>query len=333
MNINTKRDMVIPPIFPIVRSMRTNKIQLQKMQLQKMQQQKLQQQKLQQQNLQQQKLQQQKLQQQKLQQQKLQNQKLQQQKLQQQKLQQQKLQQQKLQQQKLQQQNLQKSKRIIPLNIFQTYHTMNVPIYMKNNIFKLRRENPEFKYYLFDDAMCRKFIKNHFDNNVVNAFDALKPGAYKADLWRYCILYIYGGIYMDIKFGCEQNFKLINLLDKEYYVRDRCASGRTGIYQAFLVSLPKNPILFKCINQIVENVKSKFYGDNPLCVTGPHLISNYFEKDEIDKMELYHGDEGDCVYLHKRKIINIYKHYRKEQRATAKTAYYHKMWRDKSIYV
>ena len=221
----------------------------------------------------------------------------------------------------------------IPKRIFQTFeHKSFEPLFQKF-VDDWKIYNNDFEYFLFDEQDRQKFIKNNFSSNVYDAYTRIMPPAFKCDLWRYCILYVYGGIYMDIKFGCEQNFKLINLLDKEYYVRDRITSGRAGIYQAFMVSLPKNPILFKCINQIVENVKSKFYGDNPLCVTGPQLISNYFEKDEIDKMELYNGVEGDCVYLHKRKIINIYKNYRKEQRATAKTAYYSKLWHNKSIYV
>ena len=46
------------------------------------------------------------------------------------------------------------------------------------------------------------------------------PGAYKADLWRYCILYIYGGIYIDIKLEPINGFRFRELLDKEYFVLD-----------------------------------------------------------------------------------------------------------------
>ena len=34
--------------------------------------------------------------------------------------------------------------------------------------------------------MCRDFIQKHFNMETLWAFDKLKPGAYKADLWRYC---------------------------------------------------------------------------------------------------------------------------------------------------
>ncbi len=33
---------------------------------------------------------------------------------------------------------------------------------------------------------------------ITNSFWILYPGAYKADLFRYCILFIHGGIYADV---------------------------------------------------------------------------------------------------------------------------------------
>jgi mannosyltransferase OCH1-like enzyme len=77
---------------------------------------------------------------------------------------------------------------VIPLKIFQTWHSKNLPIEMKKCVYSLKQSNPEFEYYLFDDDDCREFIKNHFTDSVLKAFDKLKPGAFKADLWRCCIL-------------------------------------------------------------------------------------------------------------------------------------------------
>ena len=99
----------------------------------------------------------------------------------------------------------------IPLNIFQTYHTLDLPPRMRKCVDKLIQNNPEFTHHLYDDNDCRQFIKDNFPLNVVQAFDKLIPGAYKADLWRYCVLYIHGGIYLDIKYNCANKFKLIEL--------------------------------------------------------------------------------------------------------------------------
>ena len=218
---------------------------------------------------------------------------------------------------------------IIPLNIFQTWYTLDLPAKMKENVDILKSQNPEFTYYLYDDHMCRDFIQTHFDKDVVWAFDKLKPGAYKADLWRYCILYMYGGVYLDIKYRCVNNFKLIQLTDQEYWVKDRLYSIHNsikhvyGVYQAFIVSLPKNNILMTCINQIIRNCKLNYYSQNDLSVTGPHLVANYMNSTNIMNMKL--SFDGNSILYNNKAIMTTYNEYRKEQTNTSAT-YYKVSW-------
>ena len=56
-------------------------------------------------------------------------------------------------------------------------------------------------HYLFNDADCREFIAREYPPDVLMAYDLLIPTAFKADLWRYCVLYKYGGVYLDVKYG------------------------------------------------------------------------------------------------------------------------------------
>ena len=56
----------------------------------------------------------------------------------------------------------------------------------------------ELEYFLYDDDECSQYIKTNFSSDVLTSYNTLIPGAYRADLWRYCILYKYGGIYLDI---------------------------------------------------------------------------------------------------------------------------------------
>ena len=105
---------------------------------------------------------------------------------------------------------------LIPLNIFQTWITKDLPPKMRENVERLKQQNPRFTHHLFDNNDCREFIKDNFDSEVLNAYDTLIPGAYKADLWRLCVLYIHGGIYMDIKLNCINGFKLIELTEKNH---------------------------------------------------------------------------------------------------------------------
>ena len=220
---------------------------------------------------------------------------------------------------------------IIPLNIFQTWHTLDLPPKMKENVELLKKQNPEFTYYLYDDNMCRQFIKDNFDEDVLYTFDKLNPGAYKADIWRYCVLYIHGGIYLDIKYKCINGFKLIEITDKEYYVQDRITAGNRGIYQALMVNMPYNTVLLQAIKKIVEYCKNNTYTNiSPLCVTGPGLLATLLCIKEIDALELV--NIGDIIVKDGNQIMNYYPEYRNEQSKTGKTGYYHQLWRNGEIY-
>ena len=85
---------------------------------------------------------------------------------------------------------------IIPNNLFQTYFNKEIiPDYIFKNI-ELYAKN--YKYFLLDDNDALIFLNKYFKYKIVNKFNSLKLGAHKADLLRYCLLYIYGGIYIDI---------------------------------------------------------------------------------------------------------------------------------------
>jgi mannosyltransferase OCH1-like enzyme len=225
---------------------------------------------------------------------------------------------------------------IIPLHLYTCWHTKDLPPLMRENYNFLVEENPQFTCHLYDEEDCRTFIKDNFDEEVFNTYNSLIPCAYKSDLWRYCVLYINGGIYMDIKYRCVNNFKLISLTEKEYFVRDR---PENCVYNALIVTLPQNEIMRKCIDQIVENVKHKFYGSDPLFPTGPGLLGTYFINKEIQEFEMYFQDsfienklnEFYIVY-NNQIILKYYNEYRKEQEHFQKNIHYSKLWENKSIY-
>ena len=69
---------------------------------------------------------------------------------------------------------------------------------IRNNLI-FNRVGVDCIHYLFCDSDCRSFIAREYPPDVVMAYDRLIPTAFKADLWRYCVLYKYGGVYLDAK--------------------------------------------------------------------------------------------------------------------------------------
>jgi len=223
-------------------------------------------------------------------------------------------------------------KLIIPKNIFQTWHTKMLPPLMYNAIKKLTKCNPEFSYKLFDDNDCREFIKRHFRADVLHAYNSLIPGAYKADLWRYCVLFIHGGIYLDIKYAPLNGFKFINLCKSEHFVLD---SDEAGIYNALIVALPGNKILFSAIRKIVENVKNKYYGESFLSPTGPKLLTKFISvKHPI--VDLKHKQIKNVnykfIYYQNIPVLKSYYGHIVEREKHSIKQHYATLWHNKNIY-
>lgn len=223
---------------------------------------------------------------------------------------------------------------VIPLNIYQTWNTKQLPPRMQQRVDLLKLQNPRFNHYLYDDTDCYEFIKNNFEEKVLNAYEQLIPGAYKADLWRLCILYIYGGFYLDIKFCCINGFKLIELSENEHFVKDRPVKS---IYNALMVCKKGNDFLLKSINKIVENVANKYYGNDPLCPTGPcmlgKIIGNDNAKNNVDLLHYKGG--GFLIYKNRFVVSTTYPSYDSERRQTYNSINikrYDELWNARKIY-
>lgn len=224
---------------------------------------------------------------------------------------------------------------VVPANIFQTWCSKKLPPKMFTAIEFIKKNNPGFKYFLFDDNDCRQFIEKNFSTEILNTYDRLIPGAYKADLWRYCILYKYGGIYLDIKYIPVNGFKLINLLEEEHWPLD---INKKNIYNALLVSKPGNEILLKAINQIVENVNTRYYGPSFLSPTGPELLGQFFTEDEKKRFKISHELIGDndfdkIINFNNYTIFRCYPGYFVERDLYSTKQHYHILWNNKNIYL
>ena len=96
--------------------------------------------------------------------------------------------------------------------------------------------SPGYQISLFDDYDCREFIKNNFDKTILYCYDMLLPGAYRADFWRYCVLYKNGGIYVDA--GLKLMVNLDRYLDYDLILVKDLDNTGTNIYICVHVFYP-----------------------------------------------------------------------------------------------
>lgn len=217
----------------------------------------------------------------------------------------------------------------IPFYVFQTWdsHTLYKDMYyvMTEN----QRKNPCFDFYLFDTNECRNFIKHYFKDepDVLWAFDSLVPGAYKADLWRYCILYIHGGIYLDASLEIVENLKDFVNTYGESYVCDGLIiykenginiTDPTAIWNGILISPKKRDFYYTAIKNLVKNIKNNFYGATPLDPAGPRLLGNLFKNTLNNKVKLKHNQKtSEFFFIDTNKVVfKTYPTYRSDRERT-----------------
>jgi len=98
----------------------------------------------------------------------------------------------------------------IPRIVWQTYKTHDLPLFLRLQRSRNIALNPKWKFILWNDSEIDAFIAELFPQQTQQSFDSIHPdlGVMRADLWRYCILHVYGGVYLDIdstlKFPLDQ---------------------------------------------------------------------------------------------------------------------------------
>jgi len=127
-------------------------------------------------------------------------------------------------------------KKSVPENVFSRWTNLN------------NKYNIDFSL----DVDCISFLEQHFNSYIVNLFKEIPVGMYKADLWRLCKLYIYGGVYADVDLVPYIN---IEELDKDITFYSCLSKDNCSIFQAFIInfSKPKNPLLLHFLISFLLN--------------------------------------------------------------------------------
>jgi hypothetical protein len=152
----------------------------------------------------------------------------------------------------------------------------------------VRQAFSEADHQIYTKESLRAFIEANYEEEVLWAYDCLKPYSYKADLGRFCLLNKLGGWYMDIAIRMVNpvevgpRIKFLAFRDIQRFSFTSWACATTVLY-----SQPDNKALQIAINTIVNNCKEEYYGITPLCPTGPTLLG---------KALAAHGGQSDFVY-------------------------------------
>lgn len=241
----------------------------------------------------------------------------------------------------------------IPKIIFRTNKTRLVPKDMKLLCFdKWNRLNSSWNMFFYSEKNKELFMKRLGDR-FYNAYDKLIPGSFKTDFWRICILYIYGGVYVDsyTEPFVSLNYMMKNAINKKNkHHLISIHDGKYGVHNGFIICTPRHPFLAQYIIDMLKNIETNFYGSHNLEVTGPKCFERSIQKVlNTDKsFNIGWNDYGELsFYLFKfgkgpskftfkenqlvlRKKYNLFEWF--NQRVFQYDTSYITLWRNRNIY-
>lgn len=174
--------------------------------------------------------------------------------------------------------------REIPKIMHQTFESWeDVPLCCKEVIQKNKHDNKTWKHIFYDGASRVKEVRR-FSTDAEHAYKKLKIPAMQADLFRLCVLYNVGGMYLDIKARAKNVDRVISDSDGRLVyliwpygkgIQDHPKHAATSI----LLWPRKHPVLKTVIESCVRRIEEtkephRFVTDT----TGPNMYAREIEK-------------------------------------------------------
>ena len=172
----------------------------------------------------------------------------------------------------------------IPKIVHYTFATNKLPAEIIANIENNKKMCPDYKFIFYNDLDCDLFIKTNFDERTYNAYNKINPiyGAMKADFFRYCVLFIEGGVYIDIKSTINVNLSDIIKPDDGCIldirrVLEPWRKFNPTFEQWLLIFKPGHPYLKCMIELMVKHIYTKFipsFINKSIRMTAKQMILN-----------------------------------------------------------
>jgi mannosyltransferase OCH1-like enzyme len=174
----------------------------------------------------------------------------------------------------------------IPKRIFQTHKSIQYiqsKPKLQNALNSWRRFVPEFGYHFYTNEMCDEFMKTdmveEFGEEIYQAYNRIPLDVMRADLWRYCIIYKYGGIYADADAVCLCDPNMFTLYETQLV----CAPEIDNLHlcQWTFAAPPNSPLLKSIIELSIKRILTipEIRGEHVIhYLTGPGVFTDGIEK-------------------------------------------------------
>lgn len=133
----------------------------------------------------------------------------------------------------------------VPAIIHQTWRDAEtMPISWQQASNSCRALHPNYEYHLWTDSDGRRLIEKEFPC-LLATFDSYPYAIQRADVIRLIVLYVYGGIYLDLDIIC---LKSLDQLRAYKFVLPK--TKPVGLSNDFIIAQPKHPFLLQILNNL-----------------------------------------------------------------------------------
>lgn len=156
---------------------------------------------------------------------------------------------------------------MIPKIIWQTYKDPfdKLQPYMFQAVNTWKLMNPEYEYRYMDDKQAGEFVLQEFGQEWYDLFIGLPVGVMRGDVWRYMVIYKYGGVYADLDTECLSPISSWLLEDKSFIV---CPENAIHFCQWTFAAEAGHPILKNVLDLIKIKLLNPSYGS-------PHFVHSH----------------------------------------------------------
>jgi len=143
------------------------------------------------------------------------------------------------------------------------------------------KQNPEYEWVVSGDEMSLAFMHSkEVKPEWTEAYDKARNGAERADIWRYAVMYVYGGVYMDSDMTAVAPYK--TFVDTKADIVQQCTekgsanSGRFETSQFALFMSPGSKLISSLLDKIAEKFKVGLGLPLTIRLTGPGALSQEY---------------------------------------------------------
>jgi mannosyltransferase OCH1-like enzyme len=131
-----------------------------------------------------------------------------------------------------------------------------------------------FDYKLWTDEDLDQMVRQHF-NWFYPVFRSYPEPIFRADAGRYMILYLYGGIYIDMDYEILSNFYSLLPIDKPSVVESPFPNVEK-VQNSLMSSPPKHPFWLEVLREMASC--STIFYSSVLDSTGPRMLDRVLER-------------------------------------------------------